>query len=39
VDWFVLGPIGQPARYVRLALAFGPNAAHLAVDEIAVHGQ
>jgi predicted amidohydrolase len=39
VDWFVLGQIDRSARYVRLTFVFGPNAAHLAADEIAVYGQ
>ena len=30
VDWFLLGPIGRPARYIRFTLTFGRDAAHLA---------
>jgi predicted amidohydrolase len=39
VDWFVLGSIHRPARYVKLVFAFGQGGLHLAVDEIAVYGE
>ncbi len=37
VDWFVIGPIGQAARYIQLTFTFGKDAAHFAVDEIAIY--
>lgn len=38
VDWFLLTPLGRPARYVRLVLGFGEGSS-LATDEVAIYGK